>query len=543
MTVIVLGIAEQSISVELSARLEAFDEVELAYVADTTHELVSAVLRYDPDVVIMHDRLGPEPLTQVLRDLSLRRPTTANLILTSEARPEVFQIALEAAARGVLSYPISLEDLQAKLAAAVEWSAQMRSLLGARGTSSGSRGRGRLVAFAGAKGGVGATVVATHLAWDLCREVSGLRVCLVDLDLGKGDVPAFLSVSYRVSVADLAKVHEDISDRAVADSVTVHESGLHLLLGPLDVRDIDYVSATAVRQILTVMRDDYDVVVVDVGARVTPVQASVVEIADEVVAVVTPDVAAVRSLRREVQAWEALGARKADQVRVMVNRRSRQDEIQAETLEKLVGTPLLGTALPAMYRKLEPAQNSRDPELVREKTWWSGLRALGRHLELVPGGSDPGPTAVGAGTPEQPDGGDVDSGAGQDSEPTTRVGRRSQPRRRLGRSRDSGQVAIETVAMVPLLLLVVFLVVQLCVTGVLMVWVQHAGDAAAHAAGIGGNPVKAARDSVPDGVAGRLTVTEHGDRLSVSMPLPLLAPGLVDLPGRITATKAVVEER
>jgi hypothetical protein len=48
---------------------------------------------------------------------------------------------------------------------------------------------------------------------------------------------------------------------------------------------------------------------------------------------------------------------------------------------------------------------------------------------------------------------------------------------------------------------------------------------------------------VPDGVAGRLTVTEHGDRLSVSMPLPLLAPGLVDLPGRITATKAVVEER
>lgn len=542
MTIVVLGIADQMLSQELREQLDQFVGVEIANLADTTHELVTSVLRHDPDVVVIHDRLGPEPMAQVLRDLAVRRPTASTLLLTTSAGPELYAMAMENSARGVLTYPFLFDDLHARFTAASDWSAQMRRLIDGHKDGPASLGehRGTVLAVAGAKGGVGATVIATHLAWDVCREVAGLRVALVDLDLGKGDIPAYLSVNYRVSVADLAKVHEDISDRAVADSVTVHDSGLHLLLSPPDIRDTDFVTPTAVRQVVDAMRSDYDLVVLDVGSHVTPVQASVVELADEVLVVATPDVPAVRALRREIGAWESLGVRKPDQVKILVNRRSKRDEIQPETLSELVDSPLLATALPAIYRQLETSMNSRDPEVVRDQSWWNGLRSIGRELDLVksrtPGAAVAGPTAAGSTGEHSPASTVPPAQTG-----ATRASLRS--RRRFGRG-DSGQVAIETIAMVPLVFLLLFVVVQLLFTGLTVVWVQHAADTAARSASVGGNYAAAARQVVPDAVARRLTSVydSAGGRMTVSAPLPLVAPGFFDLPTRIVSTKVVTRE-
>ena len=106
------------------------------------------------------------------------------------------------------------------------------------------------MAVAGAKGGVGTTVIASHLAWDAARSNPQMRVCLVDLDIESGDVPSYLDVSHRVSIADLAKISEDLTSRAVADTVVVHSSGLHLLLAPNEIRDTEFVTPEAVRRIL-----------------------------------------------------------------------------------------------------------------------------------------------------------------------------------------------------------------------------------------------------------------------------------------------------
>ena len=60
-------------------------------------------------------------------------------------------------------------------------------------------------------------------------------------------------------------------------------SGLDLLLVPDDVREVEAVTAPAIRRVLAMLRQAYDLVVIDVGSRVTPVQAAVVEMADEVI--------------------------------------------------------------------------------------------------------------------------------------------------------------------------------------------------------------------------------------------------------------------
>jgi pilus assembly protein CpaE len=522
---VLIGAAEQSIAYDLRAALSEMASVDALFVVESTTELVPAVLRLDPDVVLVHDQLGPDPVLQLIRDLSLRRPSCAALVVALGPTAEQFGAAMDAGARGVLAYPPSFEDFEARVIAAGDWAQQMRRLLVGAGTGSGpatEAGRARVITFAGAKGGVGTTTIATHIALDVVRNVPGHRVCLLDLDLEKGDVGGILEVRHRASIADVAKVSDDLSAQAVGDAVVVHESGLRLLLAPNDVREVEAVDPRSLREVVAVLRREYDLVVIDAGSHVTPIQATVVELADEVVLVATPDVLALRGLRRTVTQWDGLGVRKESDLHVLLNRVSRQTTVSPDTVRQLTRAPVLRVGLPAMFRRLEPALNARDPLSLREDIWWNSLRSIGLDIGLVRTKTDPAnpvPAMTAA------------------TEPASRSRRKA----RAGRRGDSGQATLETVGVLPVLLFACLVVWQLGVAGMTFVWSGHAADAAARALSVRENPAEAARRAVPDSVAPAVSVSSAGNVVTVSVRIPI-GPGLGSFPSAITTSRTVVME-
>ncbi|KSW18193.1 AAA family ATPase [Cellulomonas sp. B6] len=514
---VIIGCAEQTLAYELRAQLAEVAELEVLALAETTGELVRAVVEREPNLVIVHDQLGPEPVHQVIRDMGLRRPASVCLIVSGDADPENLALALDAGARGVLTYPLSFTEVQQRVSNALDWSSRLQELLVER-DADGAGHRAIVLALTGAKGGVGVTTVATHLAWDVRREIPDHKVLLIDLDLEKGDVSSFLEARHRTSVADLAKVADDLSLRTVADAVFVHESGIHLLLPPEDVRDAEYVTAQAIRQIVGLVRQQYDLVIVDAGARVNPVQASVVEIADEVVTLTTPDLVSLRGLRREVTSWEQLAVRKPDAVHVLLNRHSKADEVQPETAARLSPSPMMPLTLPDQGRKLERATNSRSPEFATDAGWWQALRGLGRHL------------GVAARRPQE-----------ESAEERTRA----RGRRRAGA--DDGSASIEFISVFPWVALMCALVVQLVVVGVTFMWTSYAASAAARETSIGSSYADvraAALGRIPAVMEPSVTVSSDpvAGRTSVSTKVPLLAPGLASTPWRVTVVREVVTE-
>jgi len=515
MITVLIGAADQSVGFELQAVVGEMDGVEIQFVVDSTVELTSAVLRLDPDVVLVHDQLGPTPALQAVRDLCLRRPTCAQLLVTGSVDTDLFAMATDAGARGVVAFPPAYEDLRARISAAGEWSHQMRRILAAPGEGGGipgAPGRARVIAFTGAKGGVGTTTVTTHLALDVLRNLPSHRICLVDLDLEKGDVSGILEVRHRTSVADVAKVSYDLSAQAVGDAVVLHESGLGLLLAPVDVRDIEAVDPQSLREVFAVLRHQYDLVMIDAGSHVTPAQAAAVELADEVVMLVTPDVLALRGLRRTITQWENLGVRKEAEVHVMVNRVSRQSSVSVETIRRLTRAPIISAGLPAMFRRLEPVINSRSPLDLRDETWWRALRVVGQEIQVVPG------TAAAATPATAP----------------ARSGRR--------RGRDSGQATLEAVGILPALLLVLVILWQMALFGMTAIWSGHAAAAAARAVSVHQDPTAAALGEMPASMADDLSVATASGSVTVTLRVPVVAPGLGAFPGGIETTRTVVME-
>jgi pilus assembly protein CpaE len=528
---VVLGCADQTLAYELRAQLvEAVSDLTVLGVAESTTELTALVTQHDPNLVLVHDQLGPEPVHQVIRDLSLRRPASVSVVVASDNDAEALAAAMDAGARGVLTYPLAFSEVQQRVVNALEWSAHMASLLAASGAEGGARGRATVLAMTGSKGGVGTTTLATHLCWDVKRELPHLKVLLVDLDLEKGDVTSLIEARYRTSVADLAKVAQDLSPRTVADAVFEHESGLHLLLPPEDVREVELVTPAAIRQILSVLRQQYDLVVVDVGAHVTPVQAAVVEIADEVVSVVTPDLVSLRALRRNLGWWESLAVRKPEAVHVLLNRSSRIDEVQPETARRLSPAPMLSTVIGDMGRKLESATNSRTPLLVDDASWWKSLRALGREIGVVRQvvAADASARAL------------AEAGAPSDAEAS---------RRRRGRpAGDEGQSTIETVALLPVLAVVLALMWQLGLTAYTYVWTGHAASGAARSVAMGETDAQvraSAEDRMPSWMRPSMRVLldpSDPSEVTVRVAIPAVVPGVFASSWDAVSSNHVVRE-
>jgi pilus assembly protein CpaE len=454
-----------------------------------------------PEVVVVHDGIGPMPALDLVREISLRYPSTGVVLLTADGSPMMLAAAMNSGARGVIGLPLSYDELGARVEAAATWAAGVRRHLGpGRGGASAlpATAGGTLIAVAGAKGGVGATVTAVHLA--LAAHASGRSTALVDLDLQSGDVASYLDVQFRRSVADLADIAE-VSSRVLGDAMYVHEAGPALLLAPADGERGEEVTDRTARLVLTALRQRYDVVVVDCGTQVTSANAVAVETADTAVLVTTPDVIAVRAAKRMVRMWDRLQIRKPQDTTLAVNRHSRAGEIQPSLIARITGTRMAAAAVPAAYREQQAVIDAgRLQDLDARSTVRAGIHALAVELGIVQGESAPAP--------------------------------RGRKQRRA--DRDRGQVTLEALGMTPIILITLILVWQAVLAGYTFTLAGNAADKAARAAAVGADAGAAARSDVPgawDMTGPTVTRTaDHSVDVTLGLRVPVLFPGGIDFP-------------
>ncbi|MEU6506919.1 P-loop NTPase [Streptomyces sp. NPDC046942] len=348
---------------------------------DTLARLAAESVDELPEVVVVHERIGPVPALELIREVALRFPAVGVILVTTDASPGLFSAAMDSGARGLVALPLSYEELASRVQAVAQWSTGVRRHLGHAASEVLGGVGGTVVTVSGAKGGTGATLAAIQLA--LAAQASGRPTALVDLDLQTGDIASYLDIQFRRSVADLAAI-TDISPRVLADAVFRHDTGLALLLAPAEGERGEEVSDRAARQIVSALRSRYEVVVVDCGAQLSGAGAAAVEMADTALLVTTPDVIAVRAAKRTVRMWDRLQIRKAEETTVVVNRHSRTAEIQPALVQRITGTALARTAVPAHFKELQAVVDAgRVHELDSRSTVKQALWALAGELGLV----------------------------------------------------------------------------------------------------------------------------------------------------------------
>lgn len=202
-----------------------------------------------------------------------------------------------------------------------------------------AQGVGMLYAVFPAKGGVGATTVATNLAGAL--QARGERTCLVDLNLNMGDVLACLDLAGGYSIVDVMNNMGRL-DRDLLDATLLkHASGIHVLAQSHRIEESDRVDAEAIGQLLQFLRHHYGAVVLDGLRSFDDASVAAVDAADQIVLLVTQEVPAVRDAGRCVRLFKRLGSE--GKLKVVVNRYQKNNEINPAVIAETVGLPVAAT--------------------------------------------------------------------------------------------------------------------------------------------------------------------------------------------------------
>ncbi|HEX2625773.1 MAG TPA: response regulator, partial [Candidatus Limnocylindrales bacterium] len=276
------------------------------------------------------------------------------IMLTSEKEVEQKVRGLRAGADDYLVKPFHQAELLAR----------MRGLLSrfgpveAGGTSRVRPPLGKMIAFYGAKGGVGATTIAINTAIALHTELDR-KVALVDAVLQFGDHRVFLDLGNdRKSVTDLMNAPQ--VDAELLKSVMVkHDSGVDLLLAPTSPEEADLVHPENLAGVLAMLRTMYDYVIVDVDKRLGDLVLSILDHADEVHIVMTADLSCLKNVRLVLEALRKVGF-DPKRLKLALNRSNAFTGISVGAAESALKREF-ETKITNEYRVAISAQNTGSP--------------------------------------------------------------------------------------------------------------------------------------------------------------------------------------
>jgi pilus assembly protein CpaE len=214
--------------------------------------------------------------------------------------------------------------------------------------------KGRLIAFAGSRGGVGSSTLAHNTAWMLSRPM-GEEVIAADLDLAFGTLGLAFNIDARQTVGELLSDPERI-DAQLIDRVLIRaDDRLQLLPSPGMTGFWPPVEIEAIDKLLELLRRMASQVVIDLPHAWAPWIAHVLETADEAVIVSSLDLAGLRDAKALL---DTLGPRRGarEPARLVINKADllRKSQLSAKDFEealklkpalKILFDPIFGEAL------------------------------------------------------------------------------------------------------------------------------------------------------------------------------------------------------
>lgn len=89
---------------------------------DTLARLAAESLDELPEVVLVHERIGPVPALDLIRDLVMRFPAVGVVLITADTSTGVLTGAMDSGARGIIGLPLGYDALAERVQAAAAWS-------------------------------------------------------------------------------------------------------------------------------------------------------------------------------------------------------------------------------------------------------------------------------------------------------------------------------------------------------------------------------------------------------------------------------------
>lgn len=310
------------------------------------------VLNGEHDVVIIDLDPDPERALDLIEAICSTNAAITVMVYSGQTDPELLVRCMRAGAREFLTEPVAAP---AVAEAFVRASARRQEVRRQKKTA------GKMLVFAGTKGGSGVTTVASNFALALSNECKS-SVALVDLNLHLGDAALTLGLTPQFSIVDALQNVTRLDSDFLATLLVKHKSGLAVLPAPDNIAPLQPTEG-GIEKLLRVVRQDFQYVVVDAGSNLASHYETLFDMADTVYLVTQVSVPELRNAHRIVTRYFNGNAK----LEIVLNRFvPRATEIDEDSITKALTRPAKWK-VPNDYTAARRAQNTGTP-MISEKT-------------------------------------------------------------------------------------------------------------------------------------------------------------------------------
>jgi len=254
----------------------------------------------DEYAIVLGPTVDLEAAASLADTLRVTRPTVSVILIRRRVDTSVLAEALRSGMREV----VDERDLTG-LGAAVSRAEQVwRALTGSSDTPS-AASRGKVVTVFSPKGGVGKTTLAVNLGVALAQN-GARKVCLVDLDLAFGDIAITLQLFPARTIADAVHLQSGLDFPVLEPLLTEYQDGLCSLVAPVQPDAKDTIPASLVGRILSLLKHNFDFVVVDTAPAFDEFVLQAFDETDEMLLVTTLDVPTLKNVKVAVETLDLL---------------------------------------------------------------------------------------------------------------------------------------------------------------------------------------------------------------------------------------------
>jgi pilus assembly protein CpaE len=294
---------------------------------------VSYALDAQPDIILLavEDPVG-RPL-ETAEALANALPDTPIIIYSSNNDPEAIRRGMVFGARDYILKPVLFNRLVEAVHIVLEQ--QERRQMRRAGVLFDASGRGTVITIAGAKGGIGKSVLSVNLGIAF-RQQTDRTVAILDADTDFGDVATLMDLHPNASIADALARFEQLDRESIRSYVTTHSSGVDVLAGPADGEVWERCSPEMLKGIIDLLAQNYDFVVIDTRGALDPLVRGAMEVSTLTLLVTSGEVSSIRDTAAALQRlerWEI----DWDRLKILLNRGMRVNGFNLNDVEQAFG--------------------------------------------------------------------------------------------------------------------------------------------------------------------------------------------------------------
>ena len=221
---------------------------------------------------------------------------------------DIIRRLMRVGARDVIPVPPAEDDLKRELS-------RLKTSMGKDGDSR----KGKIISIINSKSGSGATTIAVNMACDIAAMDEELKVALIDLDIQFGCISLYLDVKWQANVMDALGQASRLDKTMLSAMMSHHDSGLYALPAPTKITRLDRISTADVKKFMEVIRETFDVVVLDLPKAINDWNEEILKASDDIYVVIQRSLAILRDARLLMSYFHSAGI-EDDKVTIVDNR-------------------------------------------------------------------------------------------------------------------------------------------------------------------------------------------------------------------------------